>query len=145
MLLNSLYAFISTLGFGILFNIRGKKLVLASLGGAVCWFAYLLFTRMHISITASLFFATIAGELYSEVMARLVKTPVTTFIICSIIPLVPGSGMYYTMLESVQGNINGSISLGFETLANAGAIAVGILLISSVARLINMMKSKKSF
>ena len=36
------YAFIATLGFSILFNIRGFNVVLAALGGAAGWSAYRL-------------------------------------------------------------------------------------------------------
>jgi uncharacterized membrane protein YjjB (DUF3815 family) len=56
-------------------------------------------------------------------MARIIKAPVTIFLICSIIPLVPGSGMYYTMLECVKGSINNALNQGFETLSNAMSIA----------------------
>lgn len=136
MLLYSFYAFIATLGFGILFNIRNKNLFFASLGGGLTWFAYLLTNKFEPSTIFSLFIASIIAGIYSEIMARVLKSPVTTFAICSIIPLVPGSGMYYTMLESIQGNINKSLSQGLETISSAGAIAVGILLVSSVAKIL---------
>ncbi|MNO98746.1 hypothetical protein D3C76_905000 [compost metagenome] len=63
------------------------------------------------------------------------KTPVTTFVICALIPLVPGGGMYYTMYEVVQGNIDKALSLGLETLASAGALALGIIFVSTLTRL----------
>jgi len=144
MLLNSLFSFMGTLSFAILFNIKGKKLFLAALGGGISWFFYLLFLYFDSSHLESLFFAAIIGGIFSEVMARLLKTPVTTFVICTIIPLVPGSGMYYTMLEIIQGNVNNSLSMGFETIANAGAIAVGLVFVSSVAKLLNYINSRKA-
>jgi uncharacterized membrane protein YjjB (DUF3815 family) len=144
MLLNSLFSFMGTLSFAILFNIKGKKLFLAALGGGISWFFYLLLFHFNGSLLESLFFASIIGGIFSEVMARLLKTPVTTFVICTVIPLVPGSGMYYTMLETIQGNINKSLSVGLETIASAGAIAVGLVFVSSVAKLLNFIKSKKT-
>lgn len=144
MLLNSLFSFMGTLSFAILFNIKGKKLFLAALGGGISWFFYLLLLHSNNSHLESLFFAAIIGGIFSEVMARLLKTPVTTFVICTIIPLVPGSGMYYTMLEIIQGNVNNSLSMGFETIANAGAIAVGLVFVSSVAKLLSFINSKKA-
>ena len=144
MLLNSLFSFMGTLSFAILFNIKGKKLFLAALGGGTSWFFYLLLLKISGSHLESMFFASIVGGIFSEVMARLLKTPVTTFVICTIIPLVPGSGMYYTMLATIQGNINKSLSVGLGTLADAGAIAVGLVFVSSVAKLINFLKSKKT-
>jgi len=143
MILNAFYALGGTLGFAILFNIRGKKLLFAPLGGAISWYFYLLLSSNDFSSMSSLFLASVVGGLYSEIMARVLKTPVTTLVICSIIPLVPGSGMYYTMLESIQGNLNNSLNTGFETIASAGAIAVGILLVSSLAKLTNIINTKK--
>lgn len=137
MVLNSLFSFMGTLSFAILFNIKGEKLFWAALGGGISWFFYLLLLHFNSSHLESLFFAAIIGGIFSEVMARLLKTTVTTFVICTIIPLVPGSGMYYTMLEIIQGNGNNSLSMGSETIANAGAIAVGLVFISSVAKLLN--------
>lgn len=141
MIRNSIYALIATFGFGIIFNIRGKNLIFASLGGGLSWLFYLLTLSFYNSILVSLFVAATVGALYSEIMARVIKTPVTTFIICAIIPLVPGSGMYNCMFESIKGNFNGSLSLAIYTLSYAGAIAVGILLISSITKLITTLKT----
>lgn len=135
MILNTLYTLIATFSFSILANIRGKNLVFASLGGGFTWFIYLLGTHyIHSSGILCYFIASIFAAIYSEVMARILRTPVTTFIISSIIPLVPGSGMYYTMSESVQGNVTMSLNLGIQTLAIAGTIAIGVFLVSSLSK-----------
>jgi len=135
MLLNALYTFIATLSFSILANIRGKNLIFASLGGGFTWFIYLLTTNyIHTSYILCFFIASIFAAIYSEIMARILKTPVTTFVISAIIPLVPGGGMYYTMSESVQGNIDKSLNLGIQTLAIAGTIAIGVFLVSSLSK-----------
>lgn len=141
--INSIYAFIATFGFCILFNIRGKNLFYTSLGGGITWFLYLLTVHYSNSNIFALFIASIVAGLYSEIMARVLKSPVTTFSICAIIPLVPGGGMYNTMLESIQGNVNKSLATGLNTLASAGAIAVGILLASSFTKLVLFFTKKK--
>ncbi|HOV64896.1 MAG TPA: threonine/serine exporter family protein, partial [Spirochaetia bacterium] len=61
----------------------------------------------------------------------------TVFIVSAIIPLVPGGGMYYTMMESIRGNIDGALSFGFETVSIAGAIAAGLAIASSLIRLVS--------
>ena len=38
-------------------------------------------------------------------MARVLKTPVTSTLIASLIPLVPGSGIYFTMSYFVENKI----------------------------------------
>lgn len=140
MIIKSIYALLATLGFGVLFNIKGKNLIFASFGGAITWFTYLLSLKLHASIMIALFLAALAAGIYSEFLARILKAPVTIFSICSVIPLVPGGGMYYTMLSSVQGDINKFLSTGLDTLASAGAIAVGILLASFFTKLILVIK-----
>lgn len=146
MIIKSAYAFIASFGFGVLFNIKGKNLFFASLGGGLTWFVYLLTLNYYKFDLLALFTASLFAGAYSEVFARILKTPVTTFSICSIIALVPGGGMYYTMLESVQGNINEFLSTGLNTLSSAGAIAVGILLASSLTKVITfILKPNKNF
>lgn len=140
MIVNSFYAFLSSLSFGILFNIRGKNLVIAALGGGISWFTYLFASRLQASIVFSLFLASMVGSIYSEIMARIYKNPVTIFVICAIIPLVPGGGMYYSTLEAVKGNFNAALSKGAETLFSAIAIAIGIVFVSSISSIIKKIK-----
>lgn len=142
-LLYSLYSFIATFGFAIIFNIKGKKLFFAALGGGLSWFIYLTSLQCNMSNVLSFFYASVVGAIYCEIMARVLKTPVTTFIICTIIPLVPGGGMYYTMLETTRGDINKSLSTGLNTLIIAGAIAVALVMVSSITKLITYKKRKK--
>ncbi len=144
MILSSLYAFIATLGFGIVFNIKGKNLFFAALGGTIAWFFYSLLLKFNIYSVNALFISSLIFSTYSEIMARILKTPVTTLVICALIPLVPGSGMYYTMLESIQGNISKSLEIGLTTLSQAGALAVGIIFVSSITRFINAAKNYKN-
>ncbi|WP_298836610.1 threonine/serine exporter family protein [Clostridium sp.] len=143
MILNSFYAFLSSLGFGVLFNIRGKNLIIASLGGGLAWLTYLISGRLQPSLVFSLFLASMVGSIYSEIMARLYKNPVTMFVICAIIPLVPGGGMYYATLEAVKGNFTLALTKGAETLFSAGAIAVGIVFVASISTIFKKIKIKK--
>ncbi|MCT8975983.1 threonine/serine exporter family protein [Clostridium sp. CX1] len=143
MILSSIYTFIATLSFSILANIRGKNLIFASLGGGITWFLYLFTSSyLHIPNTFCFFIASIFASAYSEIMARVLKAPVTTFIISSIIPLVPGGGMYYTMYETVQGNINSSLALGIQTIAIAGTVAVTVFLVSSISKTMVLFRVK---
>ncbi|MEL7597844.1 MAG: threonine/serine exporter family protein, partial [Clostridiaceae bacterium] len=107
------------------------------------WFVYLLTLTYYPSKTFAMFLASIALSIYSEIMARIIKAPVTVFLICSIIPLVPGSGMYYNMLECVKGSINNALNQGFETLSNAMSIAVATILVASITKVITTIKNKK--
>lgn len=142
MILASFYSFLASLGFAIIFNIRGKNIFIASLGGSISWFIYLLMQNLHNSNTVSLFVATLVVSIYSEAMARVFKSPVTTYTICGIIPLVPGYGMYYTMYYTISGNIAKATLTGLQTLTGAGAIAIAIVMISSLSKLIFLKRKK---
>lgn len=141
MIIEVVSAFIASLAFGIIFNIKNRNLFFAALCGALGWFVYKLSLNNGFSDTLSLFFASISLSTYSEVFARVLKTPVTTFIIVALIPLVPGGGMYYTMVEAITGNIMSSLEIGIETIASAGVLAIGIILVSTITKTI--VKYKK--
>lgn len=139
----SFYSFVATLAFSVLFNIKGKNVWLSAFGGGLSWFFYIFSLEFNISEPLAFFYASVAVAIYSEIMARVRKCPVTIFIICGILPLVPGGGMYYTMLASVEGNVTKSLNTGLSTLTIAGAVAVGVILVSSLTRLITFYYNKK--
>lgn len=139
-----IYAFIVSLGFGVLFNVRDKNLFFAALGGAVGWFFYSLTMNLSNSSILAMLIASISISIYAEIFSRVLKNPVTLFLVCSLIPLVPGSGMYYTVFEAVEGNVFGSLNNGIETLSLAGVIAVGIILVSTLSRLMQKLKIRRN-
>lgn len=127
-------AFLASIGFGILFNIRGKRLILAGLTGAIGGILYKYFLFLGMSELVSNFAGALGLALFGEIFARVCKTPVTTFIVCALIPLVPGGGMYYTMLEVIQGDVQEALSKGLQTLSIAGVLALGILVVSTATQ-----------
>ncbi len=127
-------SFLGTLGFGILFHIRGRKLWLAALGGLLAWSVFLLLGLWIESEPMRYLLVSILTTLYAEVLARWVKTPTTTFIIVSLIPLIPGSGLYYTMANALSGNSEGFMEKGIYTLELALSLALGIILVTSCVR-----------
>ncbi|MCT4661303.1 MAG: threonine/serine exporter family protein [Tissierellales bacterium] len=127
------FAFISTLGFTIIFNIPRKQMVAASLLGSIGWCVYYFYKLSSSPIIAAFWGALIVGFI-GEVFARIRKQPATLFIIPGIIPLVPGAGMYYTMYHLVQNDLSKSAQFGIETLMIALSIAIGIILATSVSK-----------
>lgn len=134
------YAFAACAAFAMVMNLRGKKLVFASLGGALGWLVYLLCTPLHNDII-QFFFATAAISVYAEVMARVHKAPVTGYLLVAMLPMVPGGGIYYTMEYCIVGNTERFLETGLHTLGIAGSLAMGILFVSSLVRLWNMISS----
>lgn len=133
----------ASLGFGIIFNIKGRKLLFASIGGGISWAFYLIFKNINYSDVLAFFLSAIIFSIYSEIFARILKTPVTTLIICALIPLVPGTGMYNTMYETITGDIYNASLTGINTLASAGSLALGVIFVSSITR--QIVKIKKAY
>ena len=123
------------IGFAVIFNIHGPGILICALGGALSWTAYLI-TK---DLTASVVFANLVGGLisafYAEIMARVRKFPAIAYLVVAIFPLIPGAGVYYTMNYAVHRNMTLFAEKGMETAAVAGAIALGILLVSTAFRL----------
>ncbi len=117
-------------------------LVFASLGGALGWLVYLLWNPLQNDIL-QFFLGTVALSVYSEVMARVHKTPVTGYLLVALLPMVPGGGIYYTMEYCIIGNTDMFLETGLHTLGIAGALAMGVLLVSSFVRLWHMIVTTK--
>lgn len=133
-LLPVLFAFCASLGFAIIYNIHGFGILICALGGGLGWLVYLLAAPLGDDITQTLL-ATIAIAIYSECMARVRRCPVTGYLLVGIFPLVPGGGVYYTMEYAINGETMLFLSTFLHTLGLAGALAVGVLLVSSFVRM----------
>lgn len=71
------------------------------------------------------FIATVVISVYSEIMARVCKVPVTLFLTTAVLPLVPGGGMYYTMEYCVRGETSLFAETGLHTLGFGRRYCVG--------------------
>ena len=123
-----LTAFLGSFGFGLLFGLRAKHLLPASLGGMIAWGIYLGVYALIPSIFLGNLCASIFSITYAEFLAHWRKSPATLFVIISIIPLVPGSSLYYAMEAATRGNPELARQYGHQTLVCALAIAAGISL-----------------
>jgi len=136
MFTQTLVAILATLGFGVIFNIRGKNLFFSALIGGVSWFTYLLCVKHNTSLMFSYFAPSVVLTLCSEILARFLKTPVTSILISGLIPLVPGSGIYYTMFYMLEKDMEKAVFKGVETMFAAGALSFGIVVVSSLVRIL---------
>ena len=128
-------AFLGAMGFSLLFGMRRGHLLWASLGGVLTWGVYLavgaLLREGFLPCIAASGFAV----LYAEALAHLRKTPATIFVVPAIIPLVPGSSLYYAMASAVRGNLPDARHYGSQTMQAALAIAAGISFVIALRQL----------
>lgn len=135
-------SFLASLGFGVLFNIRGKLLFFAGLGGAIGGAVYQMTLAVNPSEAFANFMGAVAFSLAAEIMARILKTTVTTFTAPALIPLVPGGTIYKMMVQLLESNIYAGLNYGLEALVVAGALALGMMMVATFSRLFFWVKSK---
>lgn len=135
--------FFACCGFCILFNIHGKGSLLCGLGGALSWAVFRLWQTCCFDGMMAYFIAAFFAAAYSEVMARIRKYPAISYLVVSIIPLLPGAGVYRATAAIMTGDMTHFSSYTTQTIAVAGSIAVGILIVSTLARLWSIYQQKK--
>lgn len=137
-------AAVGCIGFTVLFNIHGKGVILCILGGGLTWAVYGITFLLSGNEIVGSFIATIFGAGYAESMARIRKYPAISYLVVSIFPLIPGAGIYYSTNYLVSGDMSSFASRGSNTIAIAGAIAVGILIVSTIVRFWTILQHYKS-
>ena len=143
LLIESLGCAIGCLGFSIAFNIHGPGGLICVLGGVLTWVVYAVCLELGIGEIGAYFWGAAFASAFSEVSARIRKYPAIAYLVISIFPLIPGSGVYYTMEHAVQGEMELFADKGMITAAIAGVMAVGILLVSTTVRLWTTRKFRK--
>lgn len=141
MLLQSILALMATYWFGIILNVKKSKLYFASIGGGIGWFVFVFSLSKNVSLSLAYFLASISITVYSEAFAKILKTPLTSLLMPALIPLVPGAGIFYTMLYTVQNNTKQAMMKGIETIFAAGALAFGIVFVSSISKIVKDIRS----
>ena len=131
---------LGSFGFSILFNLRGKKLLITTLGGVISWAVFLLLEAWIPGEPARYFLSMTAISVYAEIFARVEKTPTTTFLVPCVIPLIPGSALYYTMNYALNEQWDLFVQKAFYTLELAMALALGIIAVTTATKLITRKK-----
>lgn len=135
-IIQTLMAFGGSIGYALFFNVKKDRLLWLGLDGALIWAIFLFVQYMTGREMVGLFAASLLGSLFAEILARIFKCPVTVLLMPSLIALIPGGNLYYTMSYLVQGD-----SLRFQAtlslvLKEAASIAVGILVAASLMQII---------
>ena len=132
MLYHVILAFLATLSFAFLFNSPKKELFLCGFTGAFGWLFFEIVHSTTQDATIAVFIHTIAVTALSRLLSFKRKNPITVYLISGILPIVPGSGIYYTVYNMIIGEGTLAYSYGLETLKTAGIISLGIMSILSL-------------
>ena len=129
-----LSSFIGTFGFSLLFRVRRDCLASSAIGGTLAYGVYWMCEAMGMGLFISNFLAAVIAAFYAEVFARVKKSPAVIFLITAIVPLVPGSFLYYTMSSLFTGQYDSFWFFLKQTLVIALGIASGMIVISILTR-----------
>jgi uncharacterized membrane protein YjjB (DUF3815 family) len=119
--------------FALLFRTPARLILPASVA-AVAGYALSMWTGARMNAEwAGIFFGSLLSALIGEWLATRLRAPATIFLTVAVIPMVPGAGLYNTMLALVQNRYADAAATGSNTMLAAGAIALGLSIAASVA------------
>ena len=132
MLLQIFTAGAGAVGFALIFQLRGGKLLLIGLGGALSWGIF-LFMQSQGHALSGLFSAVLAAAAVGEFAARRFKTPVLVMEVPLLIPLIPGGDLYRMMVSVMQKGIQQSVEEIVWLVQEVFLIGAGVILMSAIA------------
>lgn len=144
MFLQILGAFIAVIAFCFLLNAPRKYILHAGAIGAMGWALFLVLQSLDFSKGSATFFSGCLICLCAQILARILKTPATIFIIIGILPLVPGAGMYHIARSIIYSDAALTSYYITETLTVSGMIAVSIIVVDSLFRVLPWKKHPNS-
>ncbi|WNC14975.1 threonine/serine exporter family protein [Brevibacillus brevis] len=126
----------SSMAWCILFNVPVRTIFAGGVAGMVGFLVYSLLPLLNAEVLLSTFVSAAIVSLLSQVMSIYLRVPSTNFSVAGIIPLVPGSMAYKSMLAFVNDDYVAGITLATKTLMVAGAIASGLIFGISVVTIV---------
>ncbi len=136
--------FFATIGFAVYFYAPLDSIFASGVAGGLSWvILYIFMNNFNNKILGTFLGAFLVGIL-GEFLARKLKKPATVFITPGIVSLVPGAGMYYTMLYLVQNDFPQALVVGSETFFMAAAISIGIIVSTIFSKSLRIIKKKHS-
>lgn len=136
-LIQLIAALVSTASFCLMYHLPRRHIPLAAGGAAACWAVYLLLRSRIGNLFYLVLLVSIFSAAYAEIAAKYAKAPATLFLIPALIPLVPGSYVYYMMLSLVQDNYIATRRYGLLTAQWAIGLAAGISVVAVVHQILD--------
>ena len=134
---------IGSLCFGILFNLKGKRLLAGAIGGLLSWGIFVVLSELIASEALNYFIVSVLISIYAEIVAKQVKTPTTPIITTALIPLIPGGSLYYTVASAFDSSFGVFSQKAIYTLKLATSLALGMILVLAVWRFLGSRGNKK--
>ena len=137
-------AAVGTVGFALMLRLRHDRLPVIAVSTALCYSIYLIAIHFNCADFIANFIASLFATYASEFLAKHLKAPVTVFLIPTILPLVPGGSLYYTIEAFFQSEFDRALSYFASTGRTIGAILLGIITINTIMKCIRNYKISKT-
>ena len=135
---------IGSVAFGLLFHMKTKYLSLAAVGGFFSWLVFLFGKGLWGNVFLPALLAGFIVDVYAEILARICKETSTSFFVTSVIPLIPGSTLYYCMSSIVEGNTIQALNYGRDTFLFAFGIAAGMSIAWAICYFLRTVRKKQN-
>ena len=129
-LIKILSAGAGSFGFSLIYNLKRRLLWVAFVSSSLMAALFILLEKFNSDILLINFFCAVCAMVISEILARIEKVPSTVLLIPTLLPLVPGGFLYYTMYGVVTKNRAMIQNNAAATLKTGLGIAIGIVVVS---------------
>ena len=134
---------LGTFAFALVFRMRKRLILWTILSGCLTTALYVLCSRLFVYEFFQYLFPALFATAFAEVLARLTKAPTTPYIVCPIIPLVPGGALFYTMYHFILGDMTQFHEMLMQTLRISAGLAVGIICVSAAVQVATPKKIRR--
>lgn len=134
---------VALLGIAVIFDVPPKKMFWAMVGSIISCVLMLIGDKYGLDPLITNMIATAIPCVYCEIMARVLKTPTTVFMIPTLLPLVPGSRLYYTMFYLFSGEQELFLDNMLIAVKICTGIAVAIIVVTGAMRWIEAAKKQR--
>lgn len=134
--LKTIVVSIGVAAFAMRFNERGMKIFYVTVLGVICWFISVIMEKAGIPVYIGCFVSVGVLTILSEIMARILKTPVSVLLVPALIPMIPGESLYVAMNNMMNGNTEQFLQRSLHTLIYSSCIAAGVVGATVLSRLV---------
>lgn len=128
-------SFVGTFGFAIFMHAPKRAWLPASAIGGVAFALYWALLRTGLNEPTAMFIGALLGSVLGQYCARRMQMIASIFVLLSMIPLVPGLGIYRCMHYLAQEMYSEGANAGVRAMVDVVMIALGLAVGSFIFRM----------
>jgi len=140
----TLASFVGTFGFAIFMHAPKRAWLPASAIGAVAYLLYWVLLQFGLYEPAAMFLGALLGSVLGQYLARRMQMIASIFVLLSMIPLVPGLGLYRCMSYLAQEMYSAGANAGVRAMVDVVMIALGLAVGSFIFRMFVRRRRKEA-